>query len=65
MTFQVIGRGFLVVGCLAYVIRVVHIPFNEMLVHFSLLIKANRRRDILSDMETENRVFKQTASLSH
>jgi hypothetical protein len=56
MTFQVIGRGFLVVGCLAYVIRVVHIPFNEILVYFSLLIQANRRRDILSDMETENHV---------
>ena len=33
MTFGVIFKGFLIVGCLSFVIELVHIPLNEILVY--------------------------------
>jgi preprotein translocase subunit Sss1 len=32
MTFGAIWQGFLIMGCLAFVIKLVHFPFNQMLV---------------------------------
>lgn len=52
MTFGVIGWGFLVVGGLGYAIRVIHIPFNEILVTPRSMV-SNRRSDMESDMKKE------------
>ena len=32
MTFGIIFRGFVIVGSLAFVIKLIHIPFNQILV---------------------------------
>jgi len=33
MTFGVMFKGFLIVGCLSFVIELVHIPLNQILVY--------------------------------